>query len=165
MVYQLIDNFTLFYFKFMQTNKLNDEHYWSTIYNSSQRLAWTGLAFERVCFQHVPQIKQALGIGGVTTNTYAFKLRGDNDSPGIQIDMLIERADNVINLCEMKFSHDVYTITRAQDEQLRYKVARFIEATRTRSAVHVTMITTHGVTHNAYWNHIQQEVTMDDLFT
>jgi hypothetical protein len=164
-VYQLIDNFTLFYFKFMQNNKANDEHFWSSAYNSSSRLAWTGLAFERVCFQHLPQIKQALGISGIVTNTFAFRQKGDEtDSVGIQIDMVIDRADHVINLCEMKFSQDTYTIDKDYDQQLRHKLTRFAEATKTRKAIHLTMVTTYGVTHNAYWNLIQKEVTADDLF-
>jgi uncharacterized protein len=164
-VFQLIDNFTLFYFKFMQKNKSNDNHFWSSVYNSSTRYSWTGLAFERVCFQHIPQIKQALGISGVTTNTLAFKLKGDNeDSSGVQIDMLIDRADNVINLCEMKFSQDTYTIDKDYDQQLRHKLTRFTEATKTRKAVHLTMVTTYGVTHNTYWNRVQKEVTAEDLF-
>jgi hypothetical protein len=164
-VYQLIDNFTLFYFKFMQNNKANDEHFWSSAYNSSSRLAWTGLAFERVCFQHLPQIKQALGISGIVTNTFAFRQKGDEtDSVGIQIDMVIDRADHVINLCEMKFSQDTYTIDKDYDQQLRHKLTRFAETTKTRKAIHLTMVTTYGVTHNAYWNLIQKEVTADDLF-
>ncbi len=164
-VFQLIDNFTLFYFKFMQKNKSNDEHFWSSVYNSSIRYSWTGLAFERVCFQHIPQIKQALGISGVTTNTLAFKLKGDEEeASGIQIDMLIDRADNVINLCEMKFSQDTYTIDKDYDQQLRHKLTRFTEATKTRKAVHLTMVTTYGATHNAYWNRVQKEVTAEDLF-
>jgi len=100
MVHQLIDDFTLFYFKFMQTNKLNDN-----------------------------------------------------------------RADKVINLCEMQFSHMAYPISLEQDYQLRHKEAQFIEASHTRCATNIIMITPHGVDHHSYWQHIQQEVTMDDLFT
>jgi AAA+ ATPase superfamily predicted ATPase len=164
-VFQLIDNFTLFYFKFMSENTANDEHFWSTAYNSSIRLSWTGLAFERVCFQHIPQIKNSLGISGVMANVLAFKSYADGkDDSGIQIDMLIDRADNVINLCEMKFSHDTYEIDKGYEQQLRHKLVRFTEATKTRKAIHLTMVTTYGVTHNAYWNRVQEEVTADDLF-
>jgi AAA+ ATPase superfamily predicted ATPase len=163
-IFQLIDNFTLFYFKFMQENKSNDEHFWSNVYNTSIRHSWTGLAFERICFQHVPQIKQALGIAGVMTNTLGFKSNGDKESKGVQIDMLIDRADNVINLCEMKFSQEVFTIDKDYEQQLRHKIGRFCELTNTRKAVHLTMVTMYGVEHNAYWNIVQKEVTAEDLF-
>jgi len=78
--------------------------------------------------------------------------------------MLIERADNTINLCEMKFSEGKYTITKSYDEILRNKKTRLIEETKTRKAVHITMVTTYGLTRNAYYNNIQSEVTADDLF-
>ena len=86
---QLVDNFTIFYYKYMKENLNNDEHFWSNSYNSPIRAAWTGLAFERVCFQHIPQIKQAMGIAGVATQCYSWKAKGDALSSGTQIDMVL----------------------------------------------------------------------------
>ena len=94
----------------MQNNKANDEHFWSSAHNSSSRLVWTGLAFERVCFQHLPQIKQAMGISGIVTNTFAFRQKGDEtDSVGISDRHGDRPADHVINLCEMKFPRRTLT--------------------------------------------------------
>lgn len=163
-VYQLMDNFTLFYFRFMSENPRHDEHYWSHTLGTPIHAVWAGLAFERVCLWHLPQIRQALGISGVITSAYTWHTDGTADFPGTQIDLLIERNDNIINLCEMKFADAEYLITQQEDEKLRNRSVVFKTITRTRKAVHVTMVTTYGVKHNTYRNNIQSEVTMKDLF-
>ena len=161
---QLVDNFTIFYYKYMKENLNNDEHFWSNSYNSPIRTAWTGLAFERVCFQHIPQIKQAMGIAGVATQCYSWKAKGDALSSGTQIDMVLDRRDNIINICEMKFSKGEYTITKDYAMALNNKVERFIESTKNKKTILLTMITTNGVVHNEYWNQIQCDITADELF-
>lgn len=161
---QLVDNFTIFYYKYMKENLNNDEHFWSNSYNSTIRSAWTGLAFERVCFQHIPQIKQAMGIAGVATQCYSWKAKGDAFSSGTQIDMVLDRRDNIINICEMKFSKGEYTITKDYAMALNNKVERFIESTKNKKTILLTMITTNGVVHNEYWNQIQCDITTDELF-
>jgi AAA+ ATPase superfamily predicted ATPase len=164
-IYQLIDNFTLFYYKFMRENKENDPLFWTHNLHTPTMEAWMGLSFEQVCFAHIEQIKKSLGISGVATRTYSWNIKTDEIyGPGAQIDMLIDRADNVINLCEMKFSQDIYTIDKDYEQLLRHKISRFSEATKTRKAIHLTMVTTYGVAHNAYWNRVQKEVTAEDLF-
>ena len=161
---QLVDNFTIFYYKYIKENQNNDEHFWSNSYNSPIRTAWTGLAFERVCFQHIPQIKQAMGIAGVATQCYSWKAKGGMHSSGAQIDMVLDRSDNIINICEIKFSKGEYTITKDYAMSLNNKVERFIDATKTKKSILLTMITTNGVTHNEYWNQIQKEITANELF-
>lgn len=161
---QLVDNFTIFYYKYMKENLNNDEHFWSNSYNSPIRAAWTGLTFERVCFQHIPQIKQAMGIAGVATQCYSWKAKGDALSSGTQIDMVLDRRDNIINICEMKFSKGEYTITKDYAMALNNKVERFIESTKNKKTILLTMITTNGVVHNEYWNQIQCDITADELF-
>lgn len=161
---QLVDNFTIFYYKYIKENQNNDEHFWSNSYNSPIRSAWTGLAFERVCFQHIPQIKQAMGIAGVATQCYSWKAKGGMHSSGAQIDMVLDRSDNIINICEIKFSKGEYTITKDYAMSLNNKVKRFIDDTKTKKSILLTMITTNGVTHNEYWNQIQKEITADELF-
>lgn len=161
---QLVDNFTIFYYKYMKENLNNDEHFWSNSYNSTIRSAWTGLAFERVCFQHIPQIKQAMGIAGVATQCYSWKTKGDALSSGTQIDMVLDRRDNIINICEMKFSKGEYTITKDYAMSLNNKVERFIESTKNKKTILLTMITTNGMVHNEYWNQIQCDITADELF-
>lgn len=102
---------------------------------------------------------------GVISNVCAWRSLSKEDGiKGAQIDLLLDRNDRIINLCEMKFYSGEYTITRAYSENLRNKKCRFIEETGTRKAVHVTLITTYGVKHNEYWKEIQSEVTADDLF-
>jgi AAA+ ATPase superfamily predicted ATPase len=161
-LYQLIDFYSLFYFNFLKNNKIKDEHYWTNFINNARRRAWSGYSFEQVCLAHLPQIKQKLGIAGVLTNTSSW--RSNDKQSNTQIDLLIERNDNVINLCEMKYAGEKFVIDKKQDEVLRNKRAEFKNETKTRKTIHLTMVTTYGVKHNEYWNNIQSEVTMDDLF-
>ena len=132
---------------------------------SPKHNTWEGLAFERVCLQHIPQIKRALQIGGVLTNTCAWYHKPDeNVREGAQIDLIIDRADDVINLCEIKYSKDSYILDQKKMEELKRKREVFIAATHTRKAVHLTMITPEGLKDNAYAREIQSQVTLDDLF-
>lgn len=162
-LYKLVDNFTLFYFKFMSENKTNNELFWTHNYNAAVRLSWVGLAFERVCFQHIRQIKDALKIGGVLTNVYSLRIKDDHGK-GAQIDMLIDRADNTVNLCEMKFSNQEYLIDKKDSENLQNKIDIFQKFTNYKKTILLTMITPRGIEHNGYWGMVQSEVTADDLF-
>ena len=163
--YQLIDNFTLFHLKFLAGESNPDERYWQHSVNSPKVNAWRGLSFERVCFWHIPQIKAALGVSGVRTQVYCWRHVADDDYPvGAQIDMLIERADHVINICEMKFSTRPYSIEKAYLSQLKTKLGAFEQVTKTRSAVHLTFVTAAGLLRNKHSGIVQSEVTLDDLF-
>jgi hypothetical protein len=115
-----------------------------------------------VCLTHVAQIKQALGIAGVRANIASWR-SSDPGEPGAQIDLVIDRSDNVINLCEIKFSAQEFLIDKAYDLALRNKIGVFQRETKTRKAIHLTMITPYGVKPNAYSSVVQSEVTMDDL--
>ena len=163
-IYQLIDNYTLFYFKFIQQNENNDEHFWSASIDSAMHRAWSGLAFERLCMVHTQQIKAALGIAGVLSNVYSWRKEADEISDGAQIDLLIDRKDQVINLCEMKYSLSEYAVDAEYEQKLRNKKSAFIDATNTRKAVHLTMVTTFGIKANAHSGIVQNEVKLDDLF-
>lgn len=168
-IYQLIDNYTIFYYRFLSGSKINDPSYWELIQGTPTYNAWAGISFERVCLQHVQQIKAALSIMGVITNVCSWKSSARQDesrkfSKGTQIDLLLDRNDRIINICEMKFSSGEFTITKGYDETLRNRRACFIEETGTKKAVHTTFVTTYGVRHNEYYNNIQSEVTADDLF-
>ena len=164
-IYQLIDNYTLFYFKFIQQNENNDEHFWSASIDSAMHRAWSGLAFERLCMAHTQQIKAALGIAGVLSNVYSWRKEADETSDGAQIDLLIDRNDQVINLCEMKYSLSEYAIDAEYEQKLRNKKSAFIDATNTRKAVHLTMVTTFGIKTNAHSGIVQNEITLEDLFS
>lgn len=162
--YKLIDNFTIFYFKFLK-KRPGDEHFWSNHENMAARNAWCGLAFERVCMEHIPQIKKSLGITGVLTENFVWQCRSDPDNGifGSQIDMLLVRKDQVINLCEIKYSTDDYSISKQTDESLRHKINDFVNITHTKAAIHLTLITTYGLVKNMYSGSIQNVITADDL--
>ena len=160
-IYQLIDNYTIFYFIFIQNNTGGDERFWTSSIDAQFHRVWEGLAFERVVLQHIIQVKKALEIGGVLTNVYSWRYQGEE---GAQVDLVIDRRDDVINLCEIKFSGGEYLIDKAYSKELKQKRDVFREQTKTRKAVHLTMITTEGVKRNVYYNDIQSEVTLDQLF-
>ena len=162
--YMLIDNYTLFYLKFIKKNTENDESFWSHSYQSPLRRAWVGIAFERVCFQHLRQIKQALGIGGVVSTVYSLNIPPTEVHHGAQIDMIIDRADNMVNICEMKYSNDEYVVTKDDAMSIANKTSRLLEVMKKRKSVAITMVTVYGIAHMGYWNTIQSEVTADNLF-
>ncbi len=164
-IFQLIDNYTLFYYKFIKGHDGEDDNFWSNSINTPLRNAWEGLAFERVCFEHVKQIKQALGIAGVSTKLFSWKVKDDPEyGAGAQIDMVIDRADNIMNLCEMKFSTGEYAIEKTDDENLRHKTARFIKSLNSFKAIHLTLITPFGIKQNMYQFSVQNVITSEDLF-
>ncbi|MDR3094814.1 MAG: ATP-binding protein [Bacteroidales bacterium] len=161
-LYQLIDFYSMFYLKFIDSVKNKAENYWVNTADSSTYKAWCGFSFEKLCIAHLPQIRRKLGISGVLSFTSSW--RYFNDDSGAQIDLLIDRKDNVINVCEMKYAKKEYRITKHDDESFRNKIALFQEDTKTRKTTHFTLISTFGAKHNEYWGGIQSEVTMDDLF-
>ena len=164
-LYQLMDNFTLFHFRFLAKEN-GDENYWENTAMSPKQAAWRGVAFEHLCLQHQRQIRSALGISGIYTDAYAWLHRSDAEVPqGAQIDLLLDRADNVINVCEMKYTGLPYALDKKTLDGLLTKMELFKEATRTRKALHLTMITSNGLVHNACWNSVQAEIKLDDLFS
>lgn len=164
-VIQLIDNYTLFYFKFLE-NPPTDPKFWEKTIDSPRRRAWAGLAFERICLQHSEQIKKKLGISGVLSDECSWQCAQDSDRGiyGSQIDLVIDRNDRVINLCEMKYSELDQVITKDYDRKLKEKVSDFKKVTKTRSAIHLTVVTTYGLENNKYAGHVQSVVTAEDLF-
>jgi hypothetical protein len=160
-LYQLVDFYTLFYLSFVADGP-DDSDYWVKFSGTGGHAAWSGYAFEGVCLQHARQIMAKLGILGVIAKTSAW--RSERVRPGAQIDLVIDRADNVINLCEMKYASDVLALTRADEEALRRKRSAFVAETGTRKAIHLTMVTTYGLAPGKYRGSVQSEVTADDLF-
>lgn len=163
-LYQISDYYTMFYLKFLKDNRGKDEHFWSNSATSSSRNAWSGYTFEQLCKDHISQIKHKLGISGVLSYESSWFVQADEEHDGAQIDMLIDRNDRVINLCEMKFTNDEYEIDKDYDLNLRRKINRFKEVSGTRKTIFLTMITTYGVKKNMYSNNVQSQVRLKDLF-
>ena len=161
-IYQLTDSFTLFHFKVMETVGRVDGHFWTSSVNSPFVSAWEGLAFERVCLLHIDEIKKALQIGGVLSGVSPWRSEGNKER--VQIDLLIDRSDGVINLCEMKFSHEPYVLSAGELDRILRRRRIFKEQTGTRKAVHLTLVVSPELRHNANANEIQSVVTLDDLF-
>lgn len=158
-LFQLTDLFTLFHLKFVSGYRGGDEHYWQNMIDSASRRAWSGYSFEQLCLQHLRQIKKKLGISGVQSDAYSWKGNGG------QIDLLIDRRDQTINVCEMKFSQGEYEITKQYDQHLRERLESFRSESKTRKALHQTFITTYGLKNNSYKGNIQSEIVLDDLFS
>jgi hypothetical protein len=163
-MYQLVDNYTLFRYLCIKKNAFSDEHYWSNTFTSTAHNTWKGLAFERICLQHVRQIKTALGISGVQTNVCSWFTRGTETRRGAQIDLVMQRADGFTDLCEMKHSATIFAIDKDYARELQNKVAAYQDMSKDKRTIHLVMITTNGVAHNSFYNLIQKEITLDDLF-
>lgn len=162
-LFQLIDFYTLFYFKFVRNNRYRDPHFWSTSLNSAVHNAWAGLSFEMLCLSHVETIKQALGISGVQTLVCSWR-SAEKSGNGAQIDLLIDRKDETVNLCEIKFCNDEYAIDNDYEQRLRRKVNTFMAETKTNKSVILTMITTFGIKENKYSDMVQKRIVLNDLF-
>lgn len=161
-LYQLVDFFTLFYFRFILKNRYKDEHFWTSSQGSSVHRAWSGYAFEMLCLCHIRQIKKALGISGIQSLVSSW--RSETSEEGAQIDLVIDRKDQTVNLCEMKYSITEFAIDKKYDAILRNKQAAFQAETKTRKSLQLTFVTTYGVKPNAYSSRVQSEVLLEDLF-
>lgn len=161
-LYQLIDFYSLFYFKYIKANEYNDESFWTNSIDTPLHNAWAGYAFEMLCLNHIKQIKTALGIAGVQSNVSSW--RSSLSEKGSQIDLLIDRKDQTINICEIKFSTEKFLINKSYEENLRNKITAFKQETKTKKATHLTMITTYGVQQNKYSGSVQKEIILNDLF-
>jgi AAA+ ATPase superfamily predicted ATPase len=164
-VFKLIDEFSLFHSKFMADGKLHGRGSWTT-YSSGQRwVIWCGIAFEHLCLKHSDQIKNALGIKGIHSEHFVWRHMPKEGERGAQIDLLIDRNDQCINICELKFSTTPFELTKKYTLELQNKLDVFQLQTKTRKALFLTMVTTYGL-HNrkSYPGLIQSEVTMDELF-
>lgn len=149
----------LFCFHFVK----NREHEsWMTYIHSPGYFSWLGNAFELVCLLHVKQIKQTLGISGVEINEYAW--RSSKSKPGAQIDLLIDRKDDVIHICEAKFTKEPFEIDAAYEKNLQNKINTFIKETVNKKAIHLTLISANGIVKNAYAEIVQNDINGEDLF-
>ncbi|MBR0164833.1 MAG: ATP-binding protein [Lachnospiraceae bacterium] len=157
--YQVIDPFVLFSLSFLRDGKTKT---WQAFLKSPGYYAWRGNAFEMVCLAHIPQIKSALGISGIESTEYSW--RSKQKDGGTQIDLLIDRRDDVINLCEMKCTDKAFEITKEYRNDIINKVDTFLREAHPDKSVHVTLITSNGLKENRYTDVVQNNILPESLF-
>lgn len=163
-IYQLVDCYTLFYYQFVRNAYNVDDEYWNKLLRTPTYNTWCGLAFERVCLLHSRQIKAALGISGIMANIFSWHVKGNDVHPGVQIDLLIDRSDNVINICEMKYAPNGYSMTAVALESINKKVVVLQHYVPARKFISPVLITSNGIIRNKYSDDIRQSITAEQLF-
>lgn len=182
-LYQLVDPFTLFHFQVMRMAGTRDEHFWSNNQNSHMFSTWSGLAFEKLCLNHEQQIRAALGVSGVSAEVFSwFSKASEKETSadaeanpktgkktavkarGAQIDMLIDRADKTINVCEMKFWSTLYSMSAKDEADIERRVSALRHETGTDKNVIVTLVTTKGLVRNEHSESVQKVVVLEELF-
>jgi len=164
-VYRLIDLYSLFYLNFIKDNVSNRSNSWQKIASQPRFIAWSGYAFENICLLHINQILIKLGLSGTFMEISSWRHKGNDEIPGAQVDLLINRRDGVINLCEAKFTSNEFIIDKNYIAALRQKRAVFSHVTKTKKTVVTTLITTYPAIRNSYYlEEVHSEATIDDLF-
>jgi AAA+ ATPase superfamily predicted ATPase len=165
-IYKLADEYSSFFLKYIEGHRSTAANTWIRLSETSTWKSWSGIAFETICLKHIEQIKAGLGIAAVYTTQSVWRYTGGKDLPGAQIDLLIDRNDHSINICEMKYSDTEYTVTKSYAEDLKRKRDVFKRETKTKKTVFITMITTFGVTSNMHsTGNVDNNLTMDVLFS
>lgn len=165
-LYQLIDQYTMFYSRFIKGKRNFSKNYWLKQLSTPAYSTWCGIAFEKVCLHHLDQITTALGIGGIVSEACSWSYRakqGEKDR-GTQIDLLIDRSDKVVDVCEMKYYRDEYEITKDYYSVMQNRIDTFKRETKTKKSVVPVFITSYGLRNNPYARKIPQSITMDALF-
>ncbi len=165
--YRLIDEFSLFHLQWIEGRRRGKRGDWTAVRGTAKWNTWAGLAFEALCLKHVDAIARAIGIAGVRTEASSWQHHArERDDDGAQIDLLIDRADDVISICELKHTVNPFTITKRSAEELRQKLAVFQHATRTRKSLQLVLVTTAGVLANAYSRDlVDREVGLDAFWS
>ena len=161
-IYRIKDFYTLFYYKYVNGIDTKDSLRWTHLSSTPQVSSWQGFSFELLCLLHLDEIKKALGIDRILNDASAWRSRQPEQNT--QIDLVIERADHNINLCEMKFSSGMYAIDKGYEQKLRERMSIFQAETMTRCITRITLVTTYGVLQNKHSGIVNDEVLLDDLF-
>ncbi|MBR1797618.1 MAG: ATP-binding protein [Clostridiales bacterium] len=159
-IYQLIDPFVLFSHTFLNEKNIDS---WESFYKTPAYYNWRGNAFEMLCLYHTPQIKTALGISGLSSTEYAWK--SNKNKEGAQIDLLIDRKDDIINLCEMKYTDDPFIVSSQYQKAMIHKESVFKEETVCKKAIFLTLVSANGLSRNENSDVFQNTISGDDLFT
>ncbi len=160
-IYQLIDFFSLFHYKF-GTRRITDEHFWRNSLGTPEQNTWYGLTFERVCLWHVSQIIRGLRLDAIRHEYYAW--RSKESSPAVQIDLVIDRADGITTVCEMKYSKDDYTLSEKEYRNIVRRMEVFQKETKHKGGVQASIVTTYGLQDNMYSEISPVAITMEELF-
>lgn len=163
-IYQLVDCYSLFYYQFVKKAHNVDEEYWTRLMRTPAYHTWCGLSFERVCLLHTKQIKQALGISGIMANVFSWHIKATEFHPGVQIDLLIDRADNVIDVCEMKYAADGYSLDSASLKSIKDKISVLRQYTPSKKYIEAVLVTSNGTVRNKYSEEIPNKIDAGQLF-
>lgn len=163
-IYQLVDCYTLFYYQFVKMAHGIDDDFWVRAMQTPTYNSWCGLAFERVCLLHTRQIKAALGISGIMANLFSWHVKKSNEHPGAQIDLVIDRADNVLNVCEMKYAPDGYLLTDTEVKKIHTRMSVLNLYVSRKKTIIPVIITSNGLVKNNNYFEIPLQVTADQLF-
>lgn len=164
-LYRLTDEYSLFYLQFIENKVHEGSGTWQHLSQTQEFKSWCAYAFESVCLKHLPSIKKALGISGVYSLSSTFYQKASEEKRGVQIDLLLDRADNVINVFEIKFHNAEITISQEQADVLRRKLWAFADATKTRKRLSLVLLTTYGLNRTTYSSGLVESVlTLEDLF-
>ena len=161
--YKLSDCFCWFWLHFKEELSVTERDYWLHHMKEPEIASWRGIAFEEVCLQHIQQIKMALQIAGVASNESSFIVSGDDGTEGMQIDLLIDRADDIVNVCEMKYSKTNYVITKSYAEKLQKRIDS-LEQIKPEKTYHLTFVTVNPIERNAHSDIVTSTVTAEELF-
>jgi len=165
-LYRLVDEYSSFYISFIEKNKNASKNIWLQLSQTPKYKAWAGYTFEGIVIKHIDEVKKALGITGIYSQQSTFLKQASGTKEGFQIDMLIDRNDNTINICEMKFYNSELSLTKKQAEQLRKRRDAFRLNTKTKKLLINTLITTYGLEHNKNsLGIVDNHLSMDALFT
>ena len=162
--YKLTDCFCWFWLHFKEWLRIEETDYWMHHLKESEITAWRGIAFEEVCLQHIDQIKHALQIAGVSSHESAYIVQGENGQEGMQIDLMIDRADNVVNVCEMKFCKSEFVVTKSYAERITRRIEA-LEQLFPSKTFHSTLVSAEPLHRNEYADVFRSHLTMDDLFS
>lgn len=162
--FKLVDPFCLFYLRFVAGRDSLDSEFWMHAVHSQSINNWRGYAFEDMCLRHIKQIKYALQIGNVSSTQSAWAVAGNDNLEGTQIDLLIRRDDNVVNLCEMKFYSEEFVVNKNYHKTLVHRANLLFEHLSRKEVIHPILVTTYGLTRNEYSSYFVNCVTLDYLF-
>ncbi len=164
-IFRIVDFYSIFYIKFIRENSIGRVNVWQSIADSASYQSWCGYAFENICLLHIEQIHKALGISGLYSQVSSWKFKGDQEMPGTQVDLVIDRKDGIIHLFECKFTNKEFVLTKDYTAKLRQRRSIFEYATKTKKQVVTSLLSTFPAMRNEYFlEEIHSQVESDDLF-